>query len=356
MSIRILEPGFLTTIQDEGRMAYEDLGVSISGAMDRRALYIGNMLVNNPPGEGALEITVIGPRIEFTEDNIIAITGGDFTPVINDFSVDMYKAIRVKKGDILSFKGIKSGCRAYMALAGGFNVPEIMKSKSTNINAKLGGYKGRKLQKGDEILCQSPKCNLHNLENRSLLREEFHNNHIVLRVLMGPQDDYFTSKGIETFLKETYAITNDFDRMGYRLQGPGIEHINGGDIITDGIAFGAIQVPSKGQPIIMVADRQTTGGYAKIANVISVDLPKLAQTKWGDKISFKKVTIEEAQRLYLKELEELESMKEYLNTNNSNSKTIENHGERKNIHSSKEVKLYRIVVNGIEYMVKCEEV
>lgn len=310
--------GFLTTVQDLGRHNYQALGVPVSGAMDKRSLKLANLLVDNDVTEAGLEVTMLGPTIEFTEDNVIAITGGDLMPQINNMDIDMNKAIICHKGDILSFKGIKSGSRAYIAFAGGLSIHKVMGSKSTYIKAGIGGFKGRKLEKNDEICFENPKVSISNLSKRTLNINNQFSNEINLRVIMGPQDDCFTEDGIKTFLNSTYTVSNDFDRMGCRLEGEKIQHKKDGNIISDGIAFGAIQVPSHGTPIIMLADRQTVGGYTKIANVISVDLPKLAQAKPGDKISFLNVSVEEAQNLYIKEFNDLEKLKEEFSKENKN--------------------------------------
>lgn len=323
----VRHPGFLTTIQDMGRYGYQAFGVSVSGSMDTYSMSIANILVDNDVNEAVIEATILGPTIEFMEDNIIAITGANLMPQINGKDIGLNTAIICQKGDILSFKGLKSGNRAYIAFAGGLSVPEVMGSKSTYIKANIGGYRGRKLEKNDEVAFENPKVNIPNFPHRKVsvkerirdrLNEEFP---LKLRVIMGPQDNLFTDNGIKIFLNSIYTVSNEFDRMGCRLEGKKIQHIKDGNIISDGIAFGAIQVPSHGTPIIMLADRQTVGGYAKIANVISVDLAKLAQAKPGDKIVFEKISIEEAHNLYLKRLDEFEKLKlSFTNKANSNSK------------------------------------
>ncbi|HBB28942.1 MAG TPA: KipI antagonist [Clostridiales bacterium] len=317
--IFIRNSGLLTTVQDLGRYKYQAFGVSVSGAMDQRSLKLANLLVGNDVDEAGLEVTMLGPTIEFMEDNIIAITGGDLMPQLNNVGISMNTALVCHKGDILSFKGIKSGSRAYIAFAGGLSVPTVMGSKSTYTKASIGGFKGRKLEKGDEIGFKNPKASIHNLSKRTLNINNQFSNDISLRIIMGPQEDYFTEEGLNTFLNSTYTVSNEFDRMGCRLEGEKIQHKKDGNIISDGIALGAIQVPSHGTPIIMLADRQTVGGYTKIANVISVDLPKLAQAKPGDKISFLNVSIEEAQNLYIKELKDLEKLKEELSIENKSN-------------------------------------
>lgn len=310
MSIEFLNGGFLTTLQDWGREGFQEFGVPVSGVMDRQAMVLGNVLVGNEDREAVLEVTLMGPMMIFKADQIIAITGGDLMPRLDNQPLPMYQAVLVKAGQKLTFGGVKSGCRAYIAVAGGFNVPEVMGSKSTNLKAGLGGYKGRKLNKGDVLEFNKPKVCIPNMELRHITPTDYTQKEIVLRVILGPQEDAFTQKGIETFLSKTYAVTNESDRMGYRLDGEKIEHKDGGDIITDGIAFGAVQVPSHGQPIIMLADRQTTGGYTKIANVISVDLPKIAQCMPGHKIRFEAIEVEKAQALYVERIKENKALRE----------------------------------------------
>ena len=313
MGIKIQQSGLYTSVQDFGRIGYQDLGFSVCGAMDKRSLAIGNLLVGNKEDEAGLEITLIGPKIKFTEENFIAITGGDLNPKLNGKEVSMYKAIFVNKDDVLSFENAKTGARAYIAFCGGLEIEKVMGSKSTNVKCSLGGYKGRALKEGDFIKFSSPKTYLTNYLSRRLdfkLREE---QEIVLRVILGPQDDAFTNKGIITFLNEKYEVTKEFDRMGCRLDGPEIEHKSSADIISDGIVLGSIQVPYHGKPIIMLSDRQTTGGYTKIATVISVDIEKLAQSKTGDKIRFEEISIEKAQKIYRDEIEKMKELKKEIN-------------------------------------------
>lgn len=310
MGMIILNGGFLTTVQDAGRTGYQQFGVPVSGVMDPRSFAIANILVGNENDEAALEITMMGPIIEFDEANIIAVTGGNLSPTLNGTPMPMYKAVLVKAGDKLSFGMQASGCRAYLAVAGGFAIEPVMGSRSTYIKAKIGGVEGRKLGKDDKIGFRSPKTELPNLSNgRSVATEDFSASQKTLRVILGPQDDAFTEKGVKTFFNSTYSVTNQFDRMGCRLEGDVIEHIKDGNIISDGISMGAVQIPSEGKPIIMLADRQTTGGYTKIANVITADFPLIAQCKFGDTIRFKAVTVTEAQDIYLSQLRRLESMR-----------------------------------------------
>lgn len=313
MGIVVENPGLLTTVQDEGRFGYQQYGVSPAGPMDTRSFHLANVLVGNKRQEGALEITFQGPVLLFEKDNIVAVTGGDLSPAVNGKPIPMYQAVLIHAGDRLSF-GMASGngCRSYLAFAGGLEIPLVMGSKSTLIRNHLGGYEGRKLEKGDSIGFIHPKSSLPAMEKRHLPQELFTDKEITLRVVTGPQDMEFSGEELKRFFWYGAEITNEFDRMGCRLKREEpIKHLRDGNIISDGIAFGSIQVPTNGQPIIMLADRQSTGGYAKIGTVISVDLPKLAQSVPGHKVRFIRVGIELAQKLYLRELNELKKIEKY---------------------------------------------
>lgn len=299
MSITILNPGLLTTIQDQGRVGYQQFGVPVSGAMDPRSAALANILVGNEVDEAVLECTMLGPQLRFDTDNCFAVCGGDLGAALNGAPIKTYQACQAKAGDILKFSFPKSGCRAFIAFAGGLDVPKVMGSRSTYMKAKIGGLEGRKLEKEDVIPFRTPKATLKDMAERSLYPEFVPQENYRIRVVLGPQDDYFTDEGIQTFLSKTYTVTQEFDRMGCRLEGEVIAHKEGGDIISDGISFGAIQVPSSGKPIIMLADRQTTGGYTKIANVITADFRLMAQLKAGDQVHFEQITVQEAQNILL---------------------------------------------------------
>ena len=294
MSITVLNPGLLTTVQDMGRVGYQQFGVSVSGVMDPRSAAIANILVGNPEDEAVLECTMMGPQLLFNQAETIAITGGDLMPTLDGQPMPTYRAVTVQAGQVLRFQAPKTGCRCFIAFTGGLDIPEVMGSRSTYMKAKIGGYQGRKLQKDDVIGFRAPGVPK-NLNIRCMSPEFIPRPVYTLRVVMGPQDDAFTDAGVKTFLSETYTVTSEFDRMGCRLEGAVVEHKESGDIISDGIAFGAIQVPSAGKPIIMLADRQTTGGYTKIANVITADFRIIGQLKAGDKVRFEKVSIAHAQ-------------------------------------------------------------
>ncbi len=305
MGILFKKGGMLTTVQDEGRFGYQQFGVSPAGPMDTRAFKIANLLVGNKLSESALEITAVGPEIYFEEANIIAITGADLTPCINGEEVAVYEALHINRGDTLTFRGMRNGVRSYLAFAGGLDVPVVMDSKATLIRNNLGGIEGRAIKEGDRIAFAEPKTQLPRMEQRKMVPEQYNKKEIILRVVPGPQADAFTPNGYRRFFWHGAVISPEFDRMGCRLECEPIEHQGDGNIITDGIAFGAIQIPPNGQPIIMLADRQSTGGYPKIGNVASVDLPLLAQSLPGCKVRFVEVSVETAQLLYVRELNQM---------------------------------------------------
>ena len=309
MGIRILKGGMLTTVQDGGRTGYQSQGFSVAGVMDTRSFKIANLLLDNPENEAVLEFTLIGPTLEFTSETIIAITGGDFQPQINGEPAPMYTAIYMHKGDILKFGSARTGSRGYIAFSSYLSIPVVMGSRCTNLKSSIGGFKGRKLQDGDYINFRIKRRYLPFFLSRKLEPDDFGKEETVLRVVMGPQDDMFSKQGIETFLNTEYTVTSEFDRMGCRLDGAYIARKSEGDMISDGIALGSIQVPSHGKPIILLADRQTTGGYPKIATVASIDIPKLVQRKTDHKIRFEAITVQEAQKLYAKEMNELDEMR-----------------------------------------------
>ena len=308
MGIHILEPGALTTVQDGGRTGYQAFGVPVSGVTDPRSAACANLLLGNEEGEAVLEMTLLGPKILFGLPNVIAIAGGDFFPTLDGKPVPRYQAVAVRAGQVLHFAMAASGCRAYLAFAGGLRVPLVMGSRSTYLRGGIGGWYGRALQKHDEILFRHPLPVLPDMEQRRLTPEHFLKESTV-RVVLGPQADRFTKRGIQTFLSECYTVAPDSDRMGCRLRGPVIEAVGDSNILSDGISFGAIQVPANGQLIVLLSDRQTTGGYPKIANVITADLPLIAQKKAGDAVRFQAVSVEEAQECYRKEREWYRSLR-----------------------------------------------
>lgn len=307
-AIEILEAGLLTTVQDKGRYGYQRFGMPVAGAMDVFALRVGNALVGNDDGSAGLEMTVLGPKIRFLADTWIAVTGADLGATLNGDPISAWQSLQVSKDDELGFKGPQDGMRAYLAIAGGIDVPIVMGSRSTYLKAAVGGLEGRGLRPGDVLSVDDTETNFVSRQAPEPLGHEYGGEHQV-RVVFGPQDGRFTEAGRDTFLGSQFTVAIQSDRMGYRLEGPAIEHIDGPDVISDGTAFGAVQVPGDGQPIVLLADRGTTGGYTKIATVISSDLHKFAQAMPGHTVSFEAVSVDEAHDLYRKREALLESIR-----------------------------------------------
>lgn len=294
--IRVMEGGLLTTVQDLGRPGYQALGISPAGAVDEYALRLANWAVGNGPGAAALEITLIGPRLSFTAEALVAITGADLGPVLDGEPVPMWTAVTVPAGATLGFTGGSRGCRAYLAVAGGIDVPPVLGSRSTDVLGHFGGLEGRALRAGDELPLGEPAPGA---GPRPVPPEliPVYPEHVVARVVLGPQEDHFTSEGLRVFLGSSYEVTPQSDRVGLRLEGPVIRHRGRADVISDGMPAGAVQVPQDGRPLVVLANRQTVGGYPKIATVVSADLWRLGQLRPGNRVSFRAVTPEEAHRL-----------------------------------------------------------
>lgn len=312
--IKILNPGLLTTIQDKGRWGYQKFGMSVAGVMDDFATRVANMLVGNEEYEAVLETTFLGVEMLFDCDEVISVTGANMNPKINGYPVPMWTSLYVKAGDKFSSSGSVSGLRSYIGFSRGIDVPEIMGSKSTFTRGNLGGFEGRKLNKDDEIKLGEKVLTNYGSYLPDLYKPIYGKDNTI-RVVLGPQDDYFGEDAIKVFLDSIYTITSEADRMGYRLDGPKIEHISGADIVSDGVVFGSVQVPGHGSPIIMMADRQTTGGYTKIATVITPDLSKLAQMSPGNTMNFEMVSVEESHIIYKEYESQFEEINEFLNNN-----------------------------------------
>lgn len=325
MRITVLEPGLLTTVQDDGRFGYQKHGVIVSGAMDMYSMKLGNIAVGNKPSEGVLEITLVGPSLKIEKNNLISITGANLSPTINDEKVPMGRPIFIKEDSILKFGRCISGCRAYLSIAGGFKLPTVMNSKSTYLRGNLGGKDGRALRK-DDILEVGSKSSLSLNIIKKLEISHKKNNFIypswylhkaiyegtgqeIVRVFEDRQFKGISEKSINDFFSQEFTVNTKSDRMGYRLNGPKIELKKSLEMISEEVSFGTIQVPPDGDPIILLADRATAGGYPKICHVASVDLSKLVQLKPSDNVSFKKITLKEAEKLYLEREEYIEKLR-----------------------------------------------
>lgn len=295
--IKVVKPGLSTSIQDLGRVGYQQFGMVVAGAMDPFALQIGNILVGNPREAAGIEVVIMGPKLKFLQDTVIAICGANLSPKLDGKAISMWHSEIVEKGQELSFGKPIDGSYAYIAVGGGITTDKLMGSRSTYVKAKIGGLTGDYLAEGDRLPAGEPKFDK---AGRSLLPHLIPNytKSKRMRVILGPDQHAFTKAGLHTFLSETYRITTKTDRMGTRLEGKAIEHAAGADIISDAILPGTVQVPASGLPIILLADRQPTGGYTRIATVISEDIPRIAQSFPGKEISFEAVSLTFAQKLY----------------------------------------------------------
>ena len=308
-AFRIVDSGIQTTIQDLGRSGLIKYGIPISGAMDQRSFVIGNLLLRNPENAAALETAVQGLKLQALTSITISITGADLDPWLNDQPAPQWGAFSMKEGDELSFRKRKKGLRAYVAVQGGFDVPEVLGSRSTYIRGRIGA-----MLRGGETLSICP-FDSGGAENGSTLSEEYRpdfDRTDPIRVIMGPQDDCYTPRGIDTFLNSTYRITPQCDRQGFRTEGPAIEIAKGPGIITDPIPPGAIQVPGDGKPIVLLRDAQVTGGYAKIALVARVEMDSLGQMMPGDPIRFQRIDRETALGLLSEENQRLDRIRDLL--------------------------------------------
>ena len=293
--IEIITPGLLTTVQDFGRVGVMKNGFTQNGAMDRYSMTVANRLCGNCDSAPVLEMTVLGVTARFTQDTVVCVSGADFGAKINDKPIKRNKAYKINKGDILSMGTAKSGMRAYLAVAGGIVGEYVFGSASTNLKFAFGGHFGKKLQSGDVLSIGTGAFPLGEIDKWEIPESEYSKD-AQLRVVLGPQNEMYTDEDIRLFLSQEYEVNAQSDRMGIRLSGEPLKSKNGMDIISDGIVFGSVQVPNSGEPIILMADHQTTGGYAKIATVISVDLPRASQLSAGNTVRFKSVTVEEAEQ------------------------------------------------------------
>ncbi len=301
--IQVQAPGLLTTVQDLGREGFGPMGVSPSGAADAVSLRIGNRLVGNREGAAGLEMTLLGGTFVFPEGAAVALTGSDFGATLDGAAVDPWTSIEVKRGQTLNVGPTRSGARCYLCVQGGIEVAPLLGSSSTHLLSGLGGHEGRALRKGDLLKIGEAKDSYRKRTvapnaSRDLSPRK------VLRVTPGPQSEWFFESSQRTFYSSAYRVTEESNRMGLRLEGTPVTLGPGGQMVTEGVSIGAIQIPSGGLPIILFVEQQTTGGYPKIANVISADLSSLGQLRPRDEIRFERVGWDTARSL-LKEQEEL---------------------------------------------------
>lgn len=316
MSILIEAPGLLTTIQDLGRHGYQHLGVGPGGAMDEASHRFANLLAGNAPEMPSLEITLAGPVLRFQAESLFALCGGDLSPQIEERPVPLWRPVMVRAGARLSFGKPIHGARCYLGVGGGFSIPRVMGSASTNLAAGFGGFQGRRLRAGDVLetepfskaLCPSLRGGFTD-DGSSFLgadwfapwtRELDFVRPCVLRLIQGPQWGLLSALSRAAFLNETFQVAPDSDRMGLRLLGSKLALKKPLEMISSGVTTGTVQLPPGGSPILLMADRQTTGGYPRIGEVATVDIPKAAQLRPGESLRFERITIEEAQDLYVR--------------------------------------------------------
>jgi antagonist of KipI len=311
-----LHPGQLATVQDRGRSGHQHEGIPMAGAMDELALRVGNLLVGNDENAAALECTLVGPTFRFDEHMLIAVTGGDLGVTVDGTAIPLWRPVAVPAGATVSAAAAVRGCRGYLAIGGGIDVPPVLGSRSTYARASLGGFAGRALRRGDLLPIGAPSELSKRIDARlvgdggpnrlvvsrwgaSAWLVPFYTSTPVIRLLEGAHTRELTTESRERLFKEEFRVAAQSDRMGYRLEGPGLELVSPRELLSEAVAFGTVQLPPGGTPIVLMADRQTTGGYPRIGEVASVDLPLLAQLKAGDRVRFRPISLEEAQRLYL---------------------------------------------------------
>lgn len=317
--MKIIKPGLLTTIQDAGRNGWQRYGVVVGGVMDSLSFRIANRLLGNPEGLAVLEITLQGPTIQFEEFTYCVLTGADLSPRLNSQTITLYRPFPVHPGDELSFNYPNIGCRTYLAVSGGFVVAEVLGSRSTYLRSAMGGYKGRKLQEGDRLqsgthegmdqLCnffQFSQTKRYPLVSQTL--NPSYQTYRSIRFLPGPEWHLFNNDAQKQWQEQSFLVMPQSDRMGYRLQGPPIQLTKAEEMLSSAVTMGTVQVPSDGQPIILMADRQTTGGYPRLAQIITADLPVLAQVRPGDKLRFQLCSLEEARSALMEQERQLANL------------------------------------------------
>lgn len=349
--LKIRRAGMLTSVQDLGRWGFQSSGVPVAGAMDLPALRIGNAMLGNPEGAAALEVTLLGPELEVCSGGAAVFAGADLGFSVNGRAVGSWRVVELKSGDVISFTGPKNGCRGNLCFAGGVGVPLVMNSRSTYMRAKIGGFEGRALKNGDVITTGEPSPLWKRLDGFTLPPEL---NPALpadapLSLMTGLQEDLFTEEGRATLFSSEYTITSESDRMGCRLDGAKIEHVKGGDIVSDGVPLGAVQIPSHGMPIVMLADRQTTGGYTKIGVLTPLSIEALVQKMPGSAVRFRKASIDDGTAEQMKIAETVRRVGELRSTYVSRPRAAQASG---GFASAR----LRLTVNGKQYEVTCEEI
>jgi antagonist of KipI len=293
-ALTVLRPGLLTTVQDLGRWGHQAAGVPVAGAMDTYSLRLANGLVGNPESAAALEITLLGPTLRAEAPLVVAVAGAVFDLQVDDRPVPHGAPVALAAGSVLRFLERRAGARAYLAVAGGLETPVVLGSRATHVVSRMGGLDGRALLAGDVLPVATGATRPAGRATRSPLPLAEAPGPRRLRVLLGPQDDWFTMSSVDALLGGTFSVSSRSDRMGFRLDGPMLTTKRPGELVSEPVAFGALQVPSGGAPILLMADRQTAGGYPKIATVITADLPLAGQLAPGEAVRFAACTRAEA--------------------------------------------------------------
>ncbi len=311
--IEVRAPGLLTTVQDLGRDGFGPIGISPSGAADPVALRVGNRLLGNAENAPGLEMTLIGGTFVFPERAVVAIAGSDFGAALDDERIEMWSSVEIRAGQTLRTGPTRAGARCYLCVRGGIEVKSFLGSASTHLLSGLGGFEGRALRKGDVLRIGGAGGSFRTFRKRKVAGRAIEKlaPRKALRVTPGPQSDSFSEKAQQEFYAGTYRVTEDSNRMGLRLEGPTVTSAAGGEMISEGVSLGAVQVTAGGLPIILFVEQQTTGGYPKIANVISADLSSLGQLRPRDEIRFERVEMQTARAL-LVEQEKLLASKELI--------------------------------------------
>jgi antagonist of KipI len=298
--IQVLQPGMSTTVQDLGREGFGPMGISPSGAADAVSLRLGNLLVGNLPRAAGLEMTLLGGTFLFPEGATVVLAGSDFGATLDGVRVGMRNAVEVRPGQTLQVGATRGGARCCLCVRGGIAVETFLGSASTHVLSGLGGFKGRALQKGDVLAVgkQGRRAKSKSLSGAALAMLAPRKS---LRVTPGPQRDWFDDAAKKLFERSVYRVTEEANRVGLRLAGPAIKRTHGGELVSEGVALGAVQIPESGQPIILFVEQQTAGGYPKIANVISADFHSLGQLRPRDEMRFEMVSFETARKLFIEQ-------------------------------------------------------
>ena len=307
MSVLFLSKGILTTVQDLGRVGAARLGINPNGAMDKTAARSINILLGNGENEAVLEMHFPAPVLQFEESATISFGGGDFGAHLNENPIENWRRIKVEKGDVLEFRRRVFGARLYLSIRGGFQIPEWLGSRSTNLTAKIGGFEGRAIQKNDRLFFNQRTTSNEQRTNVKISPslQPFYSRFPTVRVVAGAEWENLTLESRETFLSNSFSIRRESDRMGFRLSGDDLKLRERIELLSSAVSFGTIQLLPDGQLIILMADHQTTGGYPRVGNVAKVDLPLLAQLNPGDTVNFYLISIGEAENLLVQQEIEL---------------------------------------------------